>query len=104
MLNLSDKDLDRLSQEAAQQHEPGDIVGPKFWEKLEARLDRELGKVNPNPARGIRRLPYYYAPALLIILGVTSYLVRLNNLSHNGTNSGSPPLTLVNPAASDGAQ
>ena len=81
MFNLSDKDLDRLSQEAAQQHEPGDIVGPRFWEKLEARLDRDLGKVTPNPARGIRRLPYYYAPALLVILGVTYYFVRPNNKS-----------------------
>ena len=97
MLNLSDKELDRLSQEAAQQHEPGDIVGPKFWDKLEARLDRDLGKVNPNPARGIRRLPYYYAPVLLVLLGVTWYLVRLNARSHKGTTSGSPPLTLIKP-------
>ena len=97
MLNLSDKDLDRLSQEAAQQHEPGDIVGPKFWDKLEARLDRDLGKVNPSPARGIRRLPYYYAPAVLVLLSVTYYLVRLNNKSHKGTISGSPPLTMVQP-------
>jgi hypothetical protein len=95
MLNLSDKDLDRLSQEAAQQHEPGDIFGPRHWEKLESRLDRDLGKVNPNPARGVRRLPYYYAPALLLILGITYYLVRLNNRSQKGTSSGSPPLTVV---------
>ena len=98
MLNLSDKDLDRLSQEAAQQHEPGDIVGPKFWEKLETRLDRDLGKVTPNPARGIRRLPYYYAPALLVILGVTYYLVRPGSKSHQVMSSGSPPLSITQPA------
>jgi hypothetical protein len=101
MLNLSDKDLDRLSQEAAQQHEPGDIVGTRFWDKLEARLDRDLGKVNPNPASGVRRLPYYYAPALLVILGISYYLVRLNNKSHKGMSSGSPPLTLIKPAPAD---
>jgi hypothetical protein len=101
MLNLSDKELDRLSQEAAQQHEPGDIVGPRLWEKLEARLDRDLGKVNPNPARGIRRLPYYYAPALLVILGVTYYFVRPDNKSHKGMSSGSPPLTAIQPASAD---
>jgi hypothetical protein len=99
MLNLSDKDLDRLSQEAAQQHEPGDIVGPKFWDKLEARLDRDLGKMNPNPARGIRRLPYYYAPAVLVLLGVTYYLVRLSGKSQN--NSSSPPLTAMKPAVAE---
>jgi hypothetical protein len=101
MFNLSDKDLDRLSQEAAQQHEPGDIVGPRFWEKLETRLDRDLGKVTPNPARGIRRLPYYYAPALLVILGVTYYFVRPNNKSYKGMSSGSPPLTAIRPAPAD---
>jgi hypothetical protein len=101
MLNLSDKDLDRLSQEAAQQHEPGDIVGPRSWEKLEARLDRDLGKVTPNPARGIRRLPYYYAPAVLVILGISYYLVKLNNRSQKGTSSGSPPLTMVQPAPAE---
>jgi len=101
MFNLSDKDLDRLSQEAAQQHEPGDIIGPRLWEKLEARLDRDLGKVNPNPARGIRRMPFYFAPALLVILGVSYYLVRLNSKSHEGTSSGSPPLSVTQPASAD---
>src|SRR6202451_253137 len=101
MLNLSDKDLDRLSQEAAQQHEPGDSAGPRFWEKLEAHLDRDLGRVTPNPARGIRRLPYYYAPALLVILGVTYYIVRPNNKSHKEISSGSPPLTAIQPASAD---
>ena len=101
MLNLSDKDLDRLSQEAAQQHEPGDIIGPRFWDKLETRLDRDLGKVTPNPARGIRRLPYYYAPALLVILGVSYYLVRPGGKSHKGMSSGSPPLSVTQPASAD---
>ena len=101
MLNLSDKDLDRLSQEAAQQHEPGDIIGPRFWERLETRLDRDLGKVTPNPARGIRRLPYYYAPALLVILGVSYYVVRLNSKSHRGVSSASPPLSVTQPASAD---
>lgn len=101
MLNLSDKDLDRLSQEAAQQHEPGDIVGPRFWDKLEARLDRDLGKVNPNPARGIRRLPYYYAPTLLVLLGITWYFVRSGNKSHKEPSSGSPPLSAIAPSPAD---
>src|SRR5579872_3945856 len=93
MLNLSDKDLDRLSQEAAQQYEPAD-VGAKLWEKLEARLDRDLGKVNPNGGSGTRRLPfYYYGPAVLLILGVGFYLIRYHH--SNGSSSGSPPFALV---------
>jgi hypothetical protein len=101
MLNLSDKDLDRLSQEAAQEHDPGDIVGPRSWEKLEIRLDRDLGKINPNPARGIRRLPYYYAPALLVLLGVSYYFIKVNNKAQKGATSGSPPLTAIQPAPAD---
>jgi hypothetical protein len=97
MLNLSDKDLDRLSQEAAQHHEPGDVLGPRLWEKLELRLDRDLGKIGPNPARGIRRLPFYYAPAMLALLGIAYYLVKLNNRSHTGMPSASPPFTLTKP-------
>jgi hypothetical protein len=101
MLNLSDKDLDRLSQEAAQEHDPGDIVGPRSWEKLEMRLDRDLGKINPNPARGIRRLPYYYAPAMLVLLGVCYYFIKVNNKAQKGATSGSPPLTAIQPAPAD---
>jgi hypothetical protein len=73
MLNLSDKELDRLSKEAAQEYEPGEILGPNSWEKLAIRLDSDLGRVNPNPLRHIRRFPFYYAPALLVLLGISYY-------------------------------
>jgi Outer membrane protein beta-barrel domain len=97
MLNLSDKDLDRLSREAAQEHDPGDIIGPRSWDKLEVRLDRDLGRVSPNTpraVRGIRRLPFYYAPAMLLLLGFTWYFVRQNK-APKGASSGSPPLTAI---------
>lgn len=84
MLNLSDKELDRFSKEAAQEYEPGDMLGERAWERLQVRLDRDLGRVNPNPLKHIhiRRFPFYYAPAMLVLLGVSYYLVR---------RSGSPP-------------
>ncbi len=86
MLNLSDKELDRLSKEAAQEYEPGDVLGPRSWERLEVRLDNTPGGVNPNPLRHIRRFPFYYAPALLVLIGVSYYFVK------QGTKgSGSPP-------------
>ena len=97
MLNLSDKDLDRLSREAAQEHDPGDIIGPRSWDRLEVRLDRDLGRVSPNSPRGIRgirRLPFYYAPAMLLLLGFTYYFVRQNK-AQKGASSGSPPLTVI---------
>ena len=96
MLNLSDKELDRLSREAAQEHDPGDVIGPQSWEKLEIHLDKDLGRVNPNPFRGIRRLPFYYAPAILLILGVGYYFVKQSK-TRKAEHSGSPPVTMVNP-------
>ena len=96
MLNLSDKELDRLSREAASEHDPGDIVGPRSWDKLEVRLDRHLGHVTPHVARGFYRLPFYYAPVVLLILGATYYFIR-NHRAQKEASSGSPPLTLVNP-------
>jgi hypothetical protein len=86
MLNLSDKELDRLSKEAAQEYEPGEVLGPRSWERLEVRLDNTPGGANPNPLRHIRRFPFYYAPALLVLIGVSYYFVK-----HGTKGSGSPP-------------
>ncbi|HWK04391.1 MAG TPA: hypothetical protein VNS58_12200 [Puia sp.] len=100
-MNLSDKDLDRLSREAANQHDPGDLVGSRSWERLELRLDKELGKLRPSPLQGIRsirRIPFYYAPAILFLVGVSYYLVKHGKGNTAKTEpSGSPPLTAVKP-------
>jgi hypothetical protein len=86
MLNLSDRELDRVTKEAAQEYEPGEVLGPKSWERLEVRLDNSPGGLNPNPLRHFRRFPFYYAPALLVLIGVSYYFVK------QGTKgSGSPP-------------
>src|SRR6185437_1848133 len=76
MLNLSDKELDHFAKEAAQEYDPGDVLGASSWEGMEIRLDRDLGKVHLNPLRHIRRFPFYYAPAMLVLLGVSYYLIR----------------------------
>jgi len=94
MLNLSDKELDRLSREAAQEHDPGDVLGSRSWEKLEPRLDRDLGKSGPNPLRGVRRFPFYYVPAILLVAGVF-YVVKQNHSSKQNGPSGSPPSATV---------
>jgi Outer membrane protein beta-barrel domain len=97
MLNLSDKDLDRLSREAAGEYDPGDIVGPRSWEKLEMGLDRHLGHVIPRHVRRFYRLPFYYAPVVLLLVGASYYFIR-NHKTQKEVSSGSPPLTLVKPA------
>jgi len=104
MLNLSDKELDRLSREAANEHEPGDQLGPGAWEKLELRLDRELGRISPNPfraiRRGFRRFPLYYAPAMILLVGISYYIIRSGKGNSRIETSGSPPLTAAKPAQS----
>ncbi|HVW58479.1 MAG TPA: hypothetical protein VHC48_00540 [Puia sp.] len=97
MLNLSDNELDRLSREAASQHDPGDPLGPQAWERLEVRLDKELGRAGPDVSRGlrgIRRLPFQYAPVILLIVGVSYYAVKQAR-GRKADNSGGPPLTVV---------
>ena len=97
MLNLSDNELDRLSREAASQHDPGDLMGPQAWERLEVRLDKELGRAGPDISRGLRgfrRLPFQYAPMILLIVGVSYYFVKQAK-GRKAENSGSPPLTVV---------
>lgn len=96
MLNLSDNELDRLSREAASQHDPGDPLGPQSWERLELHLDKELGRAGPDMSRGLRgfrRLPFQYAPVLLLVVGVTYYFVKAKG--RKTESSGSPPLTVV---------
>lgn len=106
MLNLSDNELDRLSREAASQHEPGDLLGPQSWERLELRLDKELGRSGPDPSsggrglRGFRRLPFQYAPVILLIVGVSYYFVKQAK-GRKAEQSGSPPLTVVKTPSTD---
>ena len=104
-MNLSDKELDRLSREAANQHDPGDLVGPRSWDRLEFRLDKELGRLSPGPLRGIRgirRIPFYYAPAILLLVGVSYYFVKHGKGNAAKTeSSGGPPMTLVKPSSPD---
>jgi hypothetical protein len=100
MLNLSDKELDRFSKEAAQEYEPGDMLGERAWERLEVRLDRDLGRVNPNPLKHIhiRRFPFYYAPAMLVLLGVSYYLVKRSGNHPPG--AGKAPAVVVQNSSS----
>jgi hypothetical protein len=97
MLNLSDNELDRLSREAASQHDPGDLMGHQAWDRLELRLDKELGRAGPEVSRGvrgIRRLPFQFAPMILLIVGASYYFIKQSKERQAG-NSGSPPLTVV---------
>src|SRR6266566_2621831 len=92
MLNLSDKELDRLSREAASAHDPGEPTGAGSWPMLERRLDKELGRVTPNhnPLRGFRRLSFYFAPAVLLLVGVSYYFIKQGKNNDRSTAAGPP--------------
>jgi hypothetical protein len=91
MLNLSDKELDRLSREAAQEHDPGDVLGSGSWDKLEPRLDTDLGKTGSSPLRGVRRFPFYYAPAAILLVAGVIFFTLQNHRSGQNKPFGSPP-------------
>ncbi len=74
MFNLSDKELDRLSREAADAYEVKNNTSS--WEALEQHLDKELG-ASPNPPVSSPRsfrFPFAYASLIILIVG-TGYLL-----------------------------
>jgi len=83
MLIPSDKELDRLSREAAEQYEPDESISS--WEKLEARLDTELGKPTVPSARRFGRGPIGYTAIILLITGASYFLLKQDSKMHSIT-------------------
>ena len=74
MLNPSDKELDRLSREAAEHFEPD--MSSLSWEKLSQRLDTELGRQSPPSTRRFGRGPMGYSLLILAVTGLTYFLLK----------------------------
>ncbi|MFI5155412.1 MAG: hypothetical protein ACHQEM_04475 [Chitinophagales bacterium] len=74
MLNPSDKELDRLSREAAEHFEPDEMISS--WEQIVPRLDREIG-VRPNTSfRYFGRGPLAYGVILLSLAGISYFFLK----------------------------
>jgi hypothetical protein len=100
MFNLSDKELDRLAREAATEYDPGDLTGPGSWDRLQLRLDTEIGYPRLNFFRSLGRMSFYYAPAILLLAGASYFLFR-STRSHPATHPpGSPATTRAEPSGS----
>jgi hypothetical protein len=100
MLHLSDKELDRLSQEAAKQYDPGLEHSPGSWDKLEQQLTGIHGKTRPSLFRGYRRIPFLYAPIVALLVGVGYFLVKQSSAPHGPANTRSDTASLAGPANS----
>jgi len=99
MLNLSDKELDRLSREAAEQFEPDDEISS--WEKLEQQLSREIEDQPPATPTRFTARPVGYGLVLLLLVGASYYLLKSGNHSKSSTLQNKEVITEANkPAAS----
>jgi hypothetical protein len=81
MFNLSDKELDRLSREAADAYEVENNTSS--WGALEQRLDKELGTLpNPSvPSPAKFTYPFAYTSVIILLVGASYFLLK------SGTNS-----------------
>ena len=83
MLNLSDKDIDRLSREAADSFEPDH--SNLSWSRLEQKLTEQMPERPPDRFGFGRIKPYVWGPALAIIATLSFYLIKNNFYSQLST-------------------
>jgi hypothetical protein len=74
MSNLSDKEIDRLSREAADSYEPDE--SSLTWSRLEQKLIQEMPERPPDGFRFGRINPYVWGPAIVLIAGVSFFFIK----------------------------
>jgi hypothetical protein len=79
MSNLSDKDLDRLSREAADSYEPDS--SSLSWSKLEQKLTQQMPERPPDGIRFGRINPFIWGSAVILVSGITFYITK--NFTHS---------------------
>ena len=88
MLNLSDKDIDRLSREAADSFEPDH--SNLSWSRLEQKLTEQMPERPPDRFAFGRFKPYVWGPALAIVATLSFYLIKNNFYSPLSTRTTQP--------------
>jgi hypothetical protein len=83
MSNLSDKEIDRLSREAADSYEPDD--SSLSWSRLEQKLVKEMPERPPDGFRFGRINPYAWAPAAVLIAGASFFFFKNTIYSKHST-------------------
>jgi hypothetical protein len=83
MSNLSDKEIDRLSREAADSYEPDD--SSLSWSKLEQKLTQEMPDRPPDGFRFGRISPYVWGPAVVLLAGISFFFIKNTIYSKDST-------------------
>ena len=74
MSNLSDKDIDRLSRDAAEFYEPDDSM--LSWSKLEQQLVKHIPERPPDSPSFFRIRALIWGPSVLLLAGITYLIIK----------------------------
>ena len=74
MSNLSDKEIDRLSREAADSYEPDD--SSLSWSRLEQKLAQQMPERPPDGFRFGRINPFVWGPAIILLAGASFFFIK----------------------------
>jgi hypothetical protein len=94
MSNLSDKEIDRLSRDAADSYEPDD--SSLSWSRLEQKLDQMMPERPPDRFRFGRMNPYVWGPAAILLAGASFFAIKNIHYSQHST----PNIQTVTPSVS----
>ena len=83
MSNLSDKEIDRLSREAADFYEPDD--SSLSWTRLEQKLIEQIPERPPDSFRFGRINPYVWGSAVMLLAGVSFFVIKSIYYSKHST-------------------
>src|ERR1700688_713800 len=99
MSNLSDKDIDRLSREAADLYEPDH--SSLSWTKLEQKLIEQIPERPPDGFRFGRINPYLWGSAIILITGISFFTIKNIYYSQHSTRTSQPIVQKVSSSSSD---
>jgi hypothetical protein len=83
MSNLSDKEIDRLSREAADSYEPD--TSSLSWTRLEQKLKEQMPERPPDGFQFGRINPYLWGPAVVLLAGASFFFIKNNTYSKHST-------------------
>jgi len=99
MSNLSDKDIDRLSREAADFYEPDHSY--LSWTKLEQKLVEQIPERPPDGFRFGRINPYMWGSAIVLITGISFFAIKNIYYSQHSTRTSQPIIQDASTSSSD---